>query len=82
MREPYATLFEGYEGHWFFRYYLDVDELEPNWVGIGEDPRFGDLSNGEKVLIDFAAAFKNVEIHLDEAHQYRVTLALKKALGL
>lgn len=81
MREPYRTLFAGYGDHWFLGPYLDDDQAEPNWAGIAGDGRLESLSTGEKVLLDFAAAYANVRLYLDDALQYRVSLALQRALG-
>lgn len=81
MNEPYRTLFEGFETHWFLGSYLDADAPEPDWGGIAADRRLEGLSNGEKVLLDFAAAYANVRIYLDDALQYRVGLALRRTLG-
>lgn len=76
MREPYRTMFEGFETHWFLGEYLDAAEDEPDWYGIAGDDRLETLSTGEKVLLDFAAAYANVRKHLDDGLQYRVHLAL------
>lgn len=76
MREPYRTLFEGYEDHWMLGRHLRGDE--PDWRSIADDDRLGALSTGEKVLLDFAAAYANVLIYLDEDHLYRVGLALRR----
>lgn len=75
MREPWRTLLEGYEDHWMIGPYLQGDE--PDWYGLAGDDRLEALSTGEKVLIDFAAALKNVRLHLDAAHQIRVMCALQ-----
>lgn len=80
MREPYRTLFEGFETHWFLGPYVDPDRDEPDWRGIADDPRLESLSTGEKVLLDFAAAYANISTYLDDALQYRVTLALQRAV--
>lgn len=80
MREPYRTLFEGFETHWMLGPYVDLDRDEPDWRGIADDPRLEALSTGEKVLLDFAAAYANVQVHLDDALQFRVTLALQRAV--
>lgn len=78
MREPYRTFFEGYEDHWMLGRHLQGDE--PDWFGIADDDRLDDLSRGEKVLVDFAACYANVLLWLDEDHQYRVTLGLRRVL--
>jgi hypothetical protein len=80
MREPYRTLFEGFETHWFLGPYVDEARDEPDWRGIADDPRLDGLSTGEKVLLDFAAAYANVRVYLDDALQYRVGLALQRAV--
>jgi hypothetical protein len=80
MREPYETLLGQYRDHWWLGEYLNDDE--PNWGGIANDPRLDCLSTGEKVLVDFAAAFANVVRHLDLENQFRVTLALSKIVGI
>lgn len=77
MKEPYRTLFDGYEAHWFLGDYLAGDE--PDWRGIADDPRLESLSTGEKIILDFAAAYANLAL-LDEANQYRATLALRRAV--
>lgn len=81
MNEPYRTLFEGFETHWFLGAYLDANDPEPDWGGIAADRRLDALSTGEKVLLDFAAAYANVRTYLDDALQYRVGLALQRTLG-
>lgn len=80
MREPWRILFDGYEDHWLLGPYLQGDE--PDWTGLAYEPRFDALSSGEKVLVDFAAALKNVTIHLDAPHQIRVMLALQHLTGV
>ncbi len=75
MREPYRTLFEGYQDHWLLGNYLTEDE--PDWAGLTWEPRYDSLSSGEKALVDLAAALKNASNHLDAAHQIRVMLALQ-----
>jgi hypothetical protein len=80
MREPWATMFAGYESHWMLGEHLRGDE--PDWHGIAADPRLDCLSRGETVLIDFAAALRNVQLHLDGAHQIRVMLALQHVCGV
>lgn len=82
MREPYRTMFEGFESHWLLGKYLDHERDEPDWYGIATDDRLDSLSTGEKVLVDFAAAYANVRAYLDDALQYRVTLALQRTCGV
>lgn len=81
MREPYRTLFLGYENHWLLAPYLADDYDEPDWLGLANEERLDALSSGEKVLLDFAAAWRNCQVHLDEASCYRVGLALQRAYG-
>lgn len=75
MREPYRTLFDGYEDHWLLAPYLIGDE--PDWYGLAHEPRYDAMSTGEKTLVDLAAALKNAHNHLDGPHQFRVMLALQ-----
>lgn len=86
MREPYATLFEGYEDHWLLQHYLLGDE--PDWEGLANEERLDCLSNGEKILIGIAGAFAGDRTArfadlggLDDAHRHRVALALLRAAG-
>lgn len=81
MREPYQTMFEGFTGNWLLGPYLADDLDEPDWNGIaGLGAEIDRLSTGEKVLLDFAAAWKNCACYLDDLTQYRVSLALKQVL--
>lgn len=75
MREPYRTLFDGYEDHWLLAPYLVGDE--PDWYGLACEPRFDALSSGERALVDLAAALKNAHDYLDGPHQFRVMIALQ-----
>lgn len=75
MREPYRSMFAGYEDHWLLARYLTGDE--PDWSGLANEPRIDALSRGEGVLLDLAAALKNVSVYLDPDHQIRVMIALQ-----
>lgn len=79
MREPHATLLSGLRDHWVLSKYLDGDE--PDWAGMAADNRMDSLSVGEKVLLDFAAAWANTQIYLDDDNRYRVGLALLRHYG-
>jgi hypothetical protein len=74
MREPYRTLFAGYEEHWLFKHYLLGDE--PDWGGLLADERLPGLSGGEKVLLDMACWFAGPRHHLDNAHRLRIAQAM------
>lgn len=82
MREPYRTLFDGYENHWLLAPYLTGDE--PDWEGLVAEERLECLSSGEMVLIAAAGAFAGDRtcsfaevIHtLDRAHLIRIAQAL------
>ena len=76
MREPYETLLGQYRDHWLFGPYLRGDE--PDWSGLAGDPRLDGLSTGEKVLLDFAAAYRNTRLYLDDDQCYRVALAMSR----
>ncbi len=76
MREPYATMLGQYHDHWLFAQYLIGEE--PDWSGLAADDRMNSLSVGEKVLLDFAAAWANTQIYLDEICRYRVWLSLQQ----
>jgi hypothetical protein len=78
VREPYATLFAGFDDHWVFGEHLDGDE--PNWAGLATDPRIESISVGEKVLLDFAHAYANCLIYLDADNLARVRAGLREAL--
>lgn len=73
MREPYRTLFAGYEDHWLLGQYLWGDE--PDWPGLLRDERTTGLSQGEKVLLDIACWFAGPWHILDDDHRRRVALA-------
>ena len=76
MIEPYRTMFEGFGDHWLLAPYLTGDE--PDWGGLAAEDRLEALSNGEKVLLDFAAAYRNVTLYLDRDLQWRVSLGLRR----
>lgn len=57
MRQPYATLFAGFEDHWLLGPYLQNDV--PDWDGIKADPRLDGLSSGEIVLLWIGLAIYN-----------------------
>lgn len=81
MREPYRTLFDGYEDHPILGPYLWGDE--PDWEGMADEERLEALSSGEKVLIGVAGAFAGDRTArvadlaaLDADHLLRVAQAL------
>lgn len=81
MREPYRTLFEGYENHWLLSHYLTGDE--PDWEGLVLEDRVDALSTGEKILLGIAGGFAGDRTArfsdlagLDDAHRRQVALAL------
>lgn len=82
MREPYRTLFDGYDDHWLLGHYLSGDE--PDWDGLLAEPRLECLSTGECVLLAVAGAFAGdrqcrlteVIHNLDESNRLRVAQAL------
>lgn len=57
MRQPYATLFAGLEGHWMLGEYLAGDV--PDWDGIMADPAKDSLSSGEVTLLWIGLAIWN-----------------------
>lgn len=57
MRQPYATLFAGYETHWMLGKYLTGEV--PNWDGIRADPKHELLSSGEITLLWIGLAIWN-----------------------
>ena len=81
MREPYRTLFAGYENHWLLGTYLTGDE--PDWAGLADEERIDCLSTGEKILLGIAGGFTGDRTArfadlagLDDAHRSRVARAL------
>lgn len=79
MREPWGTLFHGYEDHWLFSGYIAGD-LEPDWDGLLADPKLEMLSSGEKTLLHVASLFRPFRdgslYALDRPHRVRVAMAL------
>jgi len=73
VREPYATLFAGYEDHWLLAGYLKGDE--PDWRGMAADDRITMLSTGEKVFLDIACFFDGPVFVLDRANRVRIAQA-------
>jgi hypothetical protein len=57
MRQPYATLFAGFEDHWFLGPYLRSDV--PDFAGIMSDDRLDSLSSGEVTLLWIGLAIYN-----------------------
>lgn len=87
MREPYRTLFLGYEDHWLLAHYLTGDE--PDWEGLATDERLDLLSSGEKILLGVAGAFAGDRTMrfadlagLDDSHRLRVAEALLVTCGI
>jgi len=87
MREPYRTLFEGYEDHWLLGHYLTGDE--PDWEGLEAEERIEALSNGEKILLGVAGAFAGDRTMrfadlggLDDSHRLQVARALLITCGV
>lgn len=83
MREPYKTLFDGYEDHWLLSQYLWGDE--PDWEGLANEERVELLSSGEKILLGVAGAFAGDRTMrfsdlsgLDDEHRRRVAWALEQ----
>lgn len=82
MREPYRTLFDGYEDHWLLAPYLTG--ADPDWHGLANDGRTTLLSTGETVLLRIAHAFAGRDHHvafaelgkLDSSHRVRVAQAI------
>lgn len=81
MREPYRTLFAGYENHWLLSHYLTGDE--PDWTGLANDERVVALSTGEKILLGIAGGFAGDRTArfadlagLDSSHLIRVAQAI------
>lgn len=81
MREPYRTLFEGYEDHWLLGNYLWGDE--PDWEGIVANDRLECLSTGEKAFMYIAGFFRPGALldQLDGAHRLRIAQALLNTCG-
>lgn len=86
MREPFRTLFDGYEDHWLLATYLTGDE--PDWEGLVAEDRIDALSTGEKILLGIAGAFAGDRTcrfadlaGLDNPHRVRVAQALLVTCG-
>jgi hypothetical protein len=83
VRQPYATLFAGWEDHWALGRYLQGDV--PNWDGIMASSKLDALSSGEITLLWIGLAFWNgdrtatvadlVKV-LDRPNRMRVAAAL------
>lgn len=81
MRDPYRTLFAGYENHWLLSHYLLGDE--PDWEGLVLEEKIDGLSRGEKILLGIAGAFAGDRTArfadlagLDNEHRIRVAQAI------
>ncbi|MGH9002122.1 MAG: hypothetical protein ACRDYV_03235, partial [Acidimicrobiia bacterium] len=83
VNQPWATLFAGYENHWFFKRHLAGHV--PDWAAIMGDPDRACLSSGEAILLsvglailngDRTATISDVIDGLDRAHRNRVLAAL------
>lgn len=76
MRQPYATMFAGYQDHWLLGQYLTGEE--PDWLGLHLEERIESLSTGERALLDFAAAWAKVFCagYVDDDVRDRVRIAL------
>lgn len=81
MREPFRTLFHGYEDHWLLGTYLTGDE--PDWQGLAAEERIDSLSTGEKILLGVAGGFTGDRTAciadlgaLDNDHRVRVAQAI------
>lgn len=71
MREPYRTLFDGYESHWLLSHYLLGDE--PDWYGLASEERLEGLSSGEQALLGIAGAFagrSTALLHVDRRARF------------
>lgn len=79
MREPYRTLFEGYEDHWLLAHYLMGDE--PDWYGLANEERLESLSSGEQALLGIAGAFDGRStslLHVDRRARFSDVLGLDR----
>ena len=82
MRQPYATLFAGFENHWMLGPYLRGDG--PDFAAIMADPKLDALSSGEVTLVWIGLAIWNGDrtariadlADLDRATRLRVLSAL------
>jgi hypothetical protein len=85
VREPYATLFGGLEGHWMLGQHLRRDV--PDWDAIIADRRWESLSAGEQILVWVGLAIWNGNrtariadlAVLDQENRERALTALWKA---
>lgn len=81
MREPYRTLFAGYEDHWLLAPYLAGDE--PDWSGLVDDEKIEALSTGEKAFLYVACCFlpgRHFDL-LDSRHRLQIAQALLLTTG-
>lgn len=78
MRQPWATLFHGYEDHWLIGEYLGPDE--PDLDALLANPKVEMLSSGEKTLLHVAGLFRPFRegsfYALDRPHRVRVAMVL------
>lgn len=78
MREPWHTLFHGYDDHWLIGQYLGPDE--PDLDALLADERIESLSSGERTLIHTACSFRPFRdgsfYALDRPHRVRIAMAL------
>lgn len=82
MREPYETLLGQYRDDPILGPYLGDDE--PDWCGLidlAADPKWHALGTGQRCIIDFAAALKNVRYRCDGTTQMRVMVAMQLVAG-
>lgn len=87
MRQPYATLFAGFEDHWMLGKHFAG--TVPDWDGIMTDPSLDSLSSGEITLLwvglaihngDRTATVADVVRRLDTTNRRRVLAALAVTL--
>lgn len=87
MREPYASLFDGWESHALIGEHF-TDEV-PDWDGVMNSPWLDSLSSGEITLLwvglaiyngDQTATVADVICRLDRPNRRRVLAALEAAL--
>lgn len=57
MKQPYSTLFAGFDEHWLLGPHLAGDV--PDWDGIMADGRLDSLSSGEVTLLWIGLAIWN-----------------------
>lgn len=58
MRQPYATLFAGYDQHHMLGRHMAFRDV-PDWDGIMADPELDSLSSGEITLLWIGLAIWN-----------------------